>query len=95
MRTTSLAISAIVPRMSSEARAALLAADVIIGVDERSQREFTVFGMPPLESTATLKSLTAMQVVRVQLDCDKQHLEQLTQLVRSVKALDARPATAN
>lgn len=88
MRTKSFTIASILPRMTSEARAALLAADIIIAVDQRSQREFTVFGMPPLESTTSLKSLSAMQVVRVTLDCDNPHLEQLTALVNSVKLLD-------
>jgi hypothetical protein len=88
MRTTSFPIGSILPRLTSEARAALLAADIIIAVDQRSQREFTVFGMPPLESTTSLKSLSVMQVVKVTLECDNPHLEQLTALVRSVKLLE-------
>ena len=82
-------IDAIVPRLSPTARAALVAADVIIGVDTASQREFTVFGTPSLESTTSLKKLSAMRVVRVLLDCNNRELERLLKLVRRIKGPDA------
>lgn len=78
-------IEAMVPTLSAEARSAIVEADVIIGVDLKSQREFTVFGTPALESTSSLKKLSAMRVVRVSLDCDKKELEKLMALVRLVK----------
>ena len=78
-------IDAIVPAPSEEERAALVVADVIIGVDTASQREFTVFGTPALESTTRLDKLTAMRVVRVWLDCNNRELEKLMELVRRVK----------
>jgi len=90
MQTISLAIDVIVPRLTIEGRTALVEADVIIGVDARSQSEYTVFGMPALESTTSLKTLSAMRVVRVLLDCDNEHLEQLTELVRQLKGLEVR-----
>jgi hypothetical protein len=91
MQTISVTIDEIVPRLDAATRDSLSTADVIIGVDHRTQREFTVFGMPALESTTTLKTLSAMRVVRVTLDCDKEHLEHLTALVRRLKGLDEHP----
>lgn len=81
-------IDMIVPEVTPAARAALVEADVIIGVDTMSQREFTVFGTPALESTASLKKLSAMRVVRVSLDCSSKELEKLMTLIRSVKGAD-------
>lgn len=78
-------IEAVVPNPSDEARAALVRADVIIGVDTASQQEFTVYGTPPLESTMNLKKLSAMRVVRVTLDCNNQDLEKLMALVRRIR----------
>ncbi|HEX5445913.1 MAG TPA: hypothetical protein VFW87_18945 [Pirellulales bacterium] len=78
-------MDAILPSPTAEARAALAEADVIIGIDQSSQRQFTVYGTPPLESTMSLKQLSAMKVVRVLLDCDKQELDALMAVVRRVK----------
>jgi hypothetical protein len=78
-------IEAILPDPSAAARAALVAADVIIGIDKSSQREYTVFGTPALESTMTLRQLSSMRVVRVSLDCSNQELEKLMALVRRVR----------
>lgn len=86
-------IDEIVPTLSAEAQAALTEADVIIGVDTSSQREFTVFGTPALESTMSLKTLSAMRVVRVTLDCNNQELEKLMALVRRVKGPDVYHGT--
>jgi hypothetical protein len=80
-----ITIDAIDPAPSAKTRAALAAADVIIGVDTASQREFTVFGTPALESTTSLKKLTAMRVVRVSLDCNNKELERLMALVQHIK----------
>jgi len=82
-------IEAIVPKLGANERAVLAAADVIIGVDTASQREFTVFGTPSLESTTSLKKLSAMRVVRVSLDCNNRELERLLKLVRRIKGPDA------
>jgi hypothetical protein len=78
-------IEMIVPNLTATARSALVEADVIIGVDTASQREFTVFGTPALESTMSLKRLSAMRVVRVTLDCSNKELERLIALVRGIK----------
>ena len=78
-------IEAMVPILSAEARAALRKADVIIGIDTTSQREFTVFGTPSLESTMRVKKRSSMRVVRVALDCNNKELEKLMALVRRVK----------
>ena len=69
-------------------RELLSEADVIIAVDAASQREFTVFGSPSLESTVTLKRPTAMRTVRVTVDCRSGELEKLIELVRTVKGRD-------
>jgi hypothetical protein len=71
--------------LSAEGRAALAAADVIIAVDARTEREFTVFGTPPLESTVSLKRPAAMRVVRVSLDDATGELKRLVELVRELK----------
>jgi hypothetical protein len=89
MQTVSITLDSIVPQMSSHARAALAAADIVLAVDNRTQNEFTVFGTPALESTMNLKSLSAMQVARVLFDYDCGQLEQLSRIVRRVKGLDS------
>lgn len=76
------------PVLTAEARAALVAADVVLGVDRQSQCEFTVFGMPSLESTLTPNRPSAMRVLRVSLDSDKGELDRLLHIVRSAKGLD-------
>jgi hypothetical protein len=86
-------IESILPEMTPAARAALAAADVIIGVDKASQRQFTVYGTPALESTATLKQLSAMRVARVSLDCDNAGLERLMAAVRRVKGPETYEGT--
>jgi hypothetical protein len=86
-------IDALVPTLTAEARAALLEADVIIAVDTASQREFTVFGTPALESTGSLRRISAMRIVRVALDCNAKELEKLMALVRTVKGPETYPGT--
>ncbi len=72
-------------RFSDEARAALAEADVITGLDVNTQREFTVFGTPPLESTVTLKRPSAMRVVQVRIDGSAGSLAKLVALVQDLK----------
>ena len=86
-------IEEIVPTLTAQARAALVAADVIIAVDVASQREFTLFGTPALESTMSLRRLSAMKIVRVSLDCNAKELEKLMALVRSVKGPESYQGT--
>jgi hypothetical protein len=69
----------------AEDRAELAAADVIIAVDARTEREFTVFGTPPLESTVSLKRPAAMRVVRVSIEATSAELQKLIALVRQIK----------
>lgn len=71
--------------LSDDARVALLDADVITAVDPRSEREFTVFGTPPLESTVSMTRPAAMRVVQVSLDGTSGDLERLIALVRRLK----------
>ncbi len=94
MHTTSVTIDTILPRMSSHGRTALAEADIVIAVDNATQREYTVYGTPALESTISMKSLTAMHVVRVLFDFDSHQLEELTSIVRRVKGLDAQSSVA-
>jgi hypothetical protein len=93
MHTISITFDSIVPQLSSHARVALAAADIVLAVDNRTQNEFTVFGTPALESTMNLKSLSATQVVRVLFEYDCQQLEQLSRIVRRVKGLDSSAGT--
>jgi hypothetical protein len=70
---------------AGEIRAALASADVVIGVDAATQREFTVFGTPPLEESFVAGKKLAIEVVRVELDQRSGELDQLMALVRSIK----------
>jgi precorrin-6B methylase 1 len=72
--------------LSPEARAALSTADVIVGVDVATQREFTIFGTPAFEETVQLDSEVAMNTVRVELDEPAGELHKLVALVRAIKA---------
>jgi hypothetical protein len=94
VQTTTVTIDSIFPQLSSQGRAALAAADIVIAVDDGNQREFTIYGMPPLESTISMKQLSAMQVVRIPFEFDSRRLDELTALVRRVKGLDGQPASA-
>jgi hypothetical protein len=72
--------------LSPEARAALARADVIVGVDVATQREFTIFGTPAFEETVQLDTDVAMNTVRVELDESAGELHKLVALVRAIKA---------
>ena len=74
------------PQLSDEARAAIARADVVIGVEGDSQREFTVFGVSSLESSVTIKKPSAVRTVRVILDRRSHALDELIALVRRVKS---------
>ncbi len=71
--------------LSDEALAALAEADVVIGVDGATQREFTVFGTPPLESTVNFRKPGAMRIVRVLLNASAGELDKLMLLLRATK----------
>ncbi len=72
--------------LSPDARAALAQADVIVGVDVATQREFTIFGTPAFEDTVQLGTEVAMNTVRVELDEVAGDLNRLVALVRAIKA---------
>lgn len=74
-------------QFNDELRTALADADIITGVDTNTEREFTVFGSPPLESTVTLKRPAAMRVVQVRLDGRDATIKKLLELVRELKGL--------
>jgi hypothetical protein len=74
--------------LDDDLRAALEEADIIIGIDVDTQREFTVFGTPPLESTCSIKKPSAMRIVRIPLDGKACGLDRLVDLVRAVKGHD-------
>jgi len=76
--------------VKSAVRSALLEADVIIGVDVASQRQFTVFGTPAFEETVRVGTDVAMHTVRVEIDEQAGELNRLVELVQSIKG---RPST--
>lgn len=82
-----LPIESLGAKLTEDSRALLAEADIIIGVDLVTHREFTVFGTPSLESTITMKHPSAMEVVQVPLDFNSGELEELAQLVREIKGL--------
>ena len=84
-----LPIESLGATLTEDSRALLAEADIIIGVDLVTQREFTVFGTPSLESTITMKHPSAMQVVQVPLDFNSGELEELAELVREIKGTRA------
>ncbi|HEY2893765.1 MAG TPA: hypothetical protein VGJ16_06120 [Pirellulales bacterium] len=73
-----------------EARAAVLRADVIIAVDG-PQREFTIYGTPPLEETVRVGSEVALRTVRIPLTGEMGQLEKVVAIVRRIKGPDERP----
>ena len=78
--------------LTDNVRAVLADADAIIGVDVQTQREFTVFGIPPLESTVSFKKPSAMNIVRVCIDNKTSGLETLAALVSAIKGRLSDPA---
>lgn len=88
----SLAFEELVPVATEPARAALVDADVVIGVDRNSRCEFTLYGMPSLESTVIINQPTAMRVLKVLLSSDRGELDRLLVAIRSIKGLDSHRA---
>ena len=78
-------IESLGPIPADDIRAAISDADVVIGVDIQTQREFTVFGMPPLDSSASFKKPSAMNIVRVCVDGKTAGLDALIALVSVLK----------
>ncbi len=74
-------------RVSEDQRAALCEADVITGIDVHTEREYTVFGTPSLESTVSLKRPAAMRVVQVRIDDASGDLQRLIALVKKLRGL--------
>lgn len=72
-------------KLTDEARTAIQQADVIIGVDSGSQREFTVFGTPSLEQTMQVGEEVSMDTLRVEIDEKAGDLARLISAVRSIK----------
>jgi hypothetical protein len=66
-------------------RRALARAEVIIGVDLPSQRQFTVFGTPALEETVIIGQTQALRTVRIDLNAEEGDLDKLVALVRVIK----------
>jgi hypothetical protein len=66
-------------------RSVMVRAEVIIGVDRATQRQFTVFGTPSLEETVTLGGTQALSTVRIDLDTQNGDLEKLAALVQVLK----------
>ncbi len=73
-------------KATADVRARLARADVIIGVDTTTQREFTVFGTPALEESFVAGRPVALHTVRVELDQRSGQLDELVALVRTIKA---------
>jgi hypothetical protein len=71
--------------LGRDARIAILRADIVIAVDVATQREFTVFGTPSFEETVRIGESVAMRTVRVEIDERLHQLDQLVDLVRTVK----------
>ncbi len=72
-------------------RKLLVDAHVVIGVDAASRREFTVYGTPALEQTATVGGQQALRTLRVTLDQTRGQLDQLAALVKVLKGPGAPP----
>ena len=90
MATDTISIDAILGAPGAESQAApsrrlLVEADIVIGVDVASRREFTVFGTPPLEATAPSGAEQGLRMLRVTLDQLRGQLDQLAALVKILK----------
>ena len=86
------------PNLSADPRNALRDADVIIGVDVMSRREFVVYGRKSIEKLFRSGKPERLGVMYIGLDQETEELEKLIALVRVVKGHDdyRRPVpTAN
>ena len=70
---------------SKDYRPVLNAADIILGVDVMSEREFLVFGRQALEQIAVSGQTDQLVVVKIALDQDSTELEKLIALVTVIK----------
>lgn len=79
------AADGISPNPDLDARQALTAADVIVGVDVMSKQEFVLYGKKTLEKIARQKKGQNISVFRIELDEDNGDLERAAALVTAVK----------
>lgn len=73
------------PNPNLDTRQALAAADVILGIDVMSKREFVLYGKKTLEKIARGKVGQSVSVFRIELDEDSDDLERAVALVEVVK----------
>ena len=73
------------PNLSDDPRPDLRAADIIMGVDVMSQREFIVYGRKLLERIAAGTQATEASMMRIGVDQDTDELERLLALVLTIK----------
>ena len=83
------------PNRANDLRPALAAADVIVGVDVMSEREFLVFGRKTLQDSLASGSPIAVPAMYISLDQDTDELEQLIAAVRAIKGYDDYQAGAD
>jgi hypothetical protein len=72
-------------RLSAETRAAIATADVIVAFDKSSQLQFTVFGTPALEETLPVGAEISLSGLQIEFERRDGQLENLLNLVQSVK----------
>jgi hypothetical protein len=73
------------PNSETDPRSALRAAEVIIGVDDRSDREFIVYGRNALEEKTRTSAADALRILKIRLDQNSAELQWLLTLVEAVK----------
>jgi len=79
------AADSLAPNPESDPREALRLADVIIGVDFMSQREFVVYGRHILEEIATTGVKKNARVLKIGVDQETDELDKLVALVEVSK----------
>lgn len=73
------------PNISSDPRPLLNGADVILGVDRMSGREFLVFGADALRNVTKTGQSKWLKVLRIELDQETDDLERVLALMTVVK----------
>ena len=73
------------PNLSDDPQPDLRAADIIMGVDVMSQREFIVYGRDLLERIAVGTQATKTSIMRIGVDQDTDELQRLLALVTTIK----------
>jgi hypothetical protein len=76
------------PNLDANPRRALHEADVILGVDVMSQREFLLFGRDAIDRIIATGKAEMCRVLRIELDQETTELEKAVALVRTVKGRD-------